>query len=123
LQRADYLEIERVIFTPRELQPIVNYRYALNDSPTENSTNTGRGMKPYISTTKWLENRLIITTVLPYQDPKNETWRESKMIQTLWLENATNAPWEPKLVIETYREGVLGGLNSTNRTVYSKGYR
>jgi arylsulfatase A-like enzyme len=123
LQRADYLEVERVIFTPRELQPIVNYRYALNDLPTENSTNTGRSMKPYISTTKWLENRLVITTVLPYQDPKNGIWNESKMIQTLWLENATNAPWEPKLVVETYREGVLGGLNSTNQTVYSKGYR
>jgi arylsulfatase A-like enzyme len=123
LQRSDYLEVERVIFTPRELQPIVNYRYALNDSAIDNSINTGRSMKPYISTTKWQENRLVISTIMPYQDPKNGKWNEYKMIQTLWLEDATKVPWEPKLIIETYREGVLGGLNSTNRTVYSKGYR
>lgn len=123
VQRTDYLEVERVIFTPRELQPIVNYHYALNGSATENAVNTGRSTKPAISTAKWQENRLAITTTFPYQDPKNGQWNECKMIQTLWLEDATNAPWEPKLIIETYREGVLGGLNSTNRTVYTKGYR
>lgn len=123
LQRSDYLEIEKVVFTPRELQPTINYRYALNGSATENTISMGRGMKPFISTTKWQENRLIITTLMPYQNPRNGQWQESKMIQTLWLEDATNAPWEPKLIVETFREGVLGGLNSTNRTVYSKGYR
>lgn len=123
LQRSDYLEIERVLFTPRELQPLVTYRYGLNGAPSENSINVGRSMKPLVSTTKWQENRLVITTLLPYQDPKSGQWRESKMIQTLWLEAANNPPWEPRLIVETYREGVLGGLSSTNRTAYSKGYR
>lgn len=123
LQRSDYLDIERVVFTPRELQPIINYRYALTGAATENAVSTGRGMKPFVSTTKWQENRLVITTTLPYQNPKNGQWNDYKLVQTLWLEDATNAPWEPRLVVETYREGVLGGLNSTNRTIYSKGYR
>jgi arylsulfatase A-like enzyme len=123
LQRADYLDIERVVFTPRELQEMVHYRYALNGVATENTIQTGRSRKPFISTTKWVDNRWVITTTVPYQDPKNGSWRDSKMIQTLWLEDATNAPWEPRLVVETFREGVLGGLSSTNRTVYSKGYR
>jgi hypothetical protein len=123
LQRSDYLEIERVLFTPRELQPLVTYSYGLNGAPSENNINVGRGMKPLVSTTKWQENRLVITTLLPYQDPKSGQWRESKMIQTLWLEAAGNPPWEPRLIVETYREGVLGGLSSTNRTAYSKGYR
>lgn len=123
LQRTDYLDIERVFFNARELQPMVNYRFALNGSASENLISTGRGSKPVVSTTQWQENRLVITTALPYQDPKNGVWLESKMIQTLWLEDASNAPWEPKLVVETFREGVLGGGSSTNRTLYSKGYR
>lgn len=123
LQRSDDLEIEKVVFAPREVQPIINYRYALNGTATENTINMGRGMKPFVSTAEWLENRLIIKTILPYKNPRNGQWQESKMIQTLWLEDATNAPWEPKLVVETYREGIMEGLSSTNRTIYSKGYR
>jgi len=123
LQHPDYLEVERVIYTPRESQPLVIFRYPLIGSTIENLLNTGRTMKSFVSTSTWVENRLAVKTTFPYQDPKDGKWKESKMIQTLWLEDATNAPWEPKLIIETYREGVLGGLNSINRTVYSKGYR
>jgi hypothetical protein len=123
LQRPNYLDVERVVFTPRELQEMVLYRYALNGTSTENTINVGRSMKPFTSTTKWADNRLVITTLIPYQNPKNGSWSNSKMIQTLWLEAATNPPWEPKLIVETYREGVLGGSSVTNRTLYSKGYR
>lgn len=123
LQRADFLDIERVVFTARELQPTITYHYALNGSATENSISMGRTVKPFVSKTKWEENRLVITTTIPYHDPRSGAWHDSKMIQTLWLEDATNAPWEPRLVVETYREGVTGGISSTNRTVYTKGYR
>jgi arylsulfatase A-like enzyme len=123
LQRADYLDVERVVFAPREGQPLVNYHYALNGSLTENNINMGRSTKPPISSTKWVENKLVITTLFPYQDPKTAAWLQSKMIQTLWMETPTENPWEPKLIVETRRESVLGGLTSTNRTIYSKGYR
>ena len=123
LNRSGNIEIERVVFNPREIQPLLTYHYSLDGSPTENTINMGRGTKPLISTTKWQENRLVITTLFPYQDPKNGVWLKSKVTQTLWLEEPTTAPWEPALAVETFREGVAGGLSSTNRTIYTKGYR
>jgi len=83
----------------------------------------GRTEKPRVSSTKWQENKLIITTQFDYQNPKNGERHQSKLTQTIWLEEPTGAPWEPKLIVETWREGVLGGVSTTNRTVYSKGYR
>ena len=123
LQHSDNVEIERVLFTPRELQPLINNRYTLDGSTTENTINIGRGNMTTISSTKWENNKLVITTLFPYQDPNSGKWHKSKMIQTLWLEEPTKEPWEPNLIIETYREAVLGGLSSTNRTIYTKGYR
>jgi arylsulfatase A-like enzyme len=117
------LDVERVVFTPRELQSTVRYRYSLDGLKSENTFYVGRTMKPNISTTTWEDNRLVIATIVPFQDPKSKQWLDSKVTQTLWLQAATNAPWEPTLVVETTREGVLGGITTTNRTVYSKGYR
>jgi hypothetical protein len=122
LHHSNNLDIERVVFTPRELQPTVSYHFTI-ESSTENNINTGRSQKPVVSTTKWQENRLIITSLFPIQDPNRGVWQNSKMTQTLWLEAATNAPWEPNLIVETKRESILGGFTSTNRTVYSRGYR
>lgn len=123
IQRADRLEIERVVFQPREIQPLVKYRYALNGATSENAITMGRTAKPTTSTTEWKENRLVITTLYPYQHPESGAWLECKVTQTLWLQNASAPPWEPTLVVETYREAMVGGLPSTNRTVYVKGYR
>lgn len=123
LHTADKLEIERVVFTPREAQATVNYHFTLNDSSSENEVNMGRSGNTAISTTIWEGNRLVITTTYPYQDPKTGQWLKNKIIQTLCLQAIRSPPWEPILVVETTREGVLGGLTTVNRTVYSKGYR
>jgi arylsulfatase len=123
VHRPAYVEVERVVFVPRELQSTLSYRYALDGSLTENAINMGRSLKPSRSSTSWHENRLVITTFVPYQNPKNGAWQECKVIQTLWLEAAKNPPWEPILVVETIRAGVLGGKTTRNRTIYSKGYR
>jgi len=123
VHRANSLEIERVIFTPREVQPLVRYSYMLDGSQNENLIYLGRGSVPLRSTAFWQENRLVITTLFPYQVPYTGEWRSCKMIQTLWLEQPVAAPWEPTLVVETFREGVLGGRSTMNRTIYSKGYR
>lgn len=117
------LEIEKVVFTPREIQPLIRYRYVLDGSKSENVINTGRSGKPLISICKWEENRLVITTQYPFQEPQSGKWSQAKVIQTLWLQPPTGTPWEATLVVETMREGVLGGLPITNRTVYTKGYR
>ncbi len=123
IHRADLLDIERIVFAPRETQPTTLYHYSLDGSITENSINMGRSLKPNKSSTKWQNNTLIITTNIPCQNLKTGTWSDAKLTQTLWLENAKEAPFEPLLVVETFREGILGGLASVNRTIYSRGYR
>lgn len=117
------LEVERVVFIPREIQQLVHYRYAMDGTKSENNILMGRSGKPIVSTSKWKENRMIITSLYPFQDSKTGTWHSSKVTQTLWLEPASRTPWEATLIVETTREGLFGGLSSTNRTVYTKGYR
>lgn len=123
LHGADTLEVERVLFVPREKQPPVRYRFDLNGLTTENQINVGRSWPAPRSTTTWDGNRLVISTLYSYENPTNRKLEESKLTQTLWLQPATVSPWEPTLVVETTRHAVLNGIPSTNRTVYNKGYR
>ncbi|WP_088341933.1 sulfatase-like hydrolase/transferase [Robiginitalea sediminis] len=123
IHRPDQLEIERVTFIPREIQPLQKYRYRLDGSLSENTNTMGRSTRPYRSTSRWEGNRLVITTQVPYQHPKTGAWIEAEMTQTLWLEAPTGTPWEPTLVVET-RRGTGGQAPAVaNRTVYVKGYR
>lgn len=121
--QSDVLEIEQAIYKPRELQGLVRYHYALNGSETENLMYTGLTDKAPVSSCAWEENRLVITTFFPYQEPKSDQWLKYKMVQTLWLSAATDPPWEPVLVVETYRDAAPGGMPSTTRTTYTRGYR
>jgi arylsulfatase A-like enzyme len=123
VQNSDYLEVERVIFVPREIQPPVRYRFQLDGSESENAVTMGRTGPAPTSNIAWDENRLAITTRYRFQDPQDLSWRTSEIIQTMWLQPATRTPWEPSLVVETTRMAALHGQPSTNRTIYSKGYR
>lgn len=123
LQKENKLEIERSVFGPREIQPLIRYHYALDGSKTENPVNMGRTEKPPVADAKWDGDRLVITTTYPFRDPRTNEWKEGKVIQTLWLQPVSIPPFEPNLVVETTREGVLGGRATTNRTMYSRGYR
>ncbi|MBO0323681.1 sulfatase-like hydrolase/transferase [Muricauda sp. CAU 1633] len=122
-QTPNQLNVERVVFIPREIQPLVKYQYALDGSKTENKVNIGRFNIVPTSTAAWKGNKLEIVTIHPFKNPKNGNWLEGKITQTLWLEPPTQTPWEPRLIVETTREGVLGGLTTTNRSIYTKGYR
>lgn len=122
-QKDDLLLVEKVFFTPRDLQPLIRLKYALNGSKTENNVNLGHSDNTTSSTCKWENNRLVITTIYVYFDSKTKQKKESKVVQTLWLSAATAAPWEPVLIVETNREAVSDGLSATNRTVYTRGYR
>ncbi len=120
---VNHLEVKKVVFTPREIQPLVRYNYILDGSQSKNVINMGRTGKPTISTAVWEENRLVITTSYPFQNSRNGKWHESKVTQTLWLQPATKTPWEPMLVVETTRSSAFNGNSSTNRTIYNRGYR
>jgi len=123
VHNADRLDVERVVFVPRELQPMVRYRFALDGSESENAVAMGRTGPASTSTTAWDGDRLVITTHHPFQDPEDGRWLTNEVTQTLWLQAATRTPWEPSLVVETKRGGALNGPPSTNRTVYTKGFR
>ncbi len=120
---TDRLEVDRVFFVPRVIQPLVKYRFALDGTKTENAVTMGRTGPAPTSTSAWDEDRLVITTLYPFQDPEDGRWLTNKVIQMMWLQPATGTPWEPSLVVETTRSGALNGPPSTNRTVYRKGYR
>jgi hypothetical protein len=90
---------------------------------TENPVTMGRTGPAPISTTAWEGNRLVITTLYPYQDPEDGRRLTCKVTRTMWLQPATSTPWEPSLVVETERGGALGGPPSTNLTLYNRGYR
>lgn len=122
-QKDNLLLVEKVFFTPRDLQPLIRLKYALDGSKTENNVNLGHSDNTTISTCKWENNRLVITTTHTYLDSKTKQKQESKVVQTVWLSAATAAPWEPVLIVETTREAVNEGLSATNRTVYTRGYR
>lgn len=120
---ADRLEVERVVFLPREIQPLVRYRFALDGSETKNAVTMGRTGPAPTSTANWDGGRLVITTRYPFQNSKNGAWLTCEVTQTMWLQPARGTPWEPSLVVETTRGEALDGPSSTNRTVYSRGYR
>jgi arylsulfatase len=122
-QTADSLKIERVMFVPREIQPAVTYRYALDGSETRNPVTLGRSGAPPVSTAAWDGNRLVITTRYSFQDPRDGKSLTSDLVQTLWLQPTVQSPFEPTLVVETTRGAALNGPASTTRVVYTRGYR
>ncbi len=119
----DRLEVERVFFVPREIQPTIRYRFALDGSETRNAIPVGRTGPPPTSTTAWDGDRLVIRTEYPFPDPESDRWLISEVTQTMWLRPAAGTPFEPTLVVETTRGGALGGPPSTTRTEYVRGYR
>ena len=123
LQKNNQVIIERVEFLPREIQPLIRYRFALDGNTSTNNITMGRSMPAILSSTSWAENRLVIRSEYPCQNPATGQWSSAIVIQTLWLQPAAGTPWEPQLVIETTREGVFGGESVTNRTIYNRGYR
>jgi len=123
IQHANnYLSVERILFDSREVQPPILYRYNLSGSESRNIINMGRTWPASVSKTLWEDNRLVIETEYTFKNPSNSKWEKAKMIQTMWLQAGTKTPWMPTLVIESKRVGVMGGITSTNWTVYTKGY-
>jgi hypothetical protein len=112
-----------VLFLPREIQPTVRYRFALDGSETVNAVSTGRPGPAPVSTAAWDGDRLVITTRHPYPETEGGAWLSCEVTQTLWLEPADGPPWEPSLVVETRRGAAFGGSPSVTRTVYAGGYR
>ncbi len=120
VQHADTLMIGRAFFARADLQPTMKFRYALDGSETRNTVLMGRGMQVQVSTTAWVGDDLVITTVHTEPDFRDGQSVTCEVKQTLSLQPPRLAAWPPSLVVETARCGALGGPPSTTRTVYTR---
>jgi hypothetical protein len=116
------LEVSRVFFTAREIQPTQRWTFPLLGGSATSAITMGRSDHPPITSGHWDQNRLVLSTTYYYRDLENY-WREAQQIQTLWLEAPSGTPWEAQLVVETKRPAVEGGMEVVNRTYYYPGYQ
>ena len=113
-QDATRLTVEYAFFTRGDMQPPMKLVYPLDSSETKNTVMMGRGMQVQTSTATWSGSTLVITTRHTFANPETGKPATTDVIQRLTLESPAS------LVVETIRGGVLGGPESTSRTVYRK---
>ena len=113
-QTADRLTVEYDFFARGDMQAPLKFSYALDGSETSNSVMMGRGIQVQNSKTAWTGKQLLITTTHPVEDPAGGKLSKMEVKRKLWLESPDT------LVVETTRDGALGGLTTTSRTVYKK---
>jgi hypothetical protein len=120
VQHSGTLTVERVLYRPRDYQPTLKFRYALDGSESRNTIAMGRGLQVQRSTAKWEGEKLVLTTLYDVSDADEGRSVTCEVTQTLSLSRPRQAVGEVSLVVETRRCGILGGLPSTTRTVYTK---
>ena len=120
MQDSNMLMVERVLYRPRDYQPILKLRFALDGSKSRNTFMMGRGMQVQESTAKWAGDELVITMVHAVPDLEEGRTVRCEVTQILSLQPPRQAVEEPSLVIETRRCGILGGLPSVTRTVFQR---
>ena len=120
LQDSSMLTVERVLYRPRDYQPTLKLRYALDGSESRNAFLMGRGLQVQVSTAAWHTDELVITMVHTVPDVEEGKTVRCEVTQTLSLQPPQQAVGESTLVIETTRCGVLGGFPSTTETVYQR---
>jgi hypothetical protein len=115
VQNASRLTVEYAFFGRGDMQPPTRLAFALDGSETVNTVMMGRGIQDQKSRARWDGAVLVISTTYVIPDPAGgRTSLSVGVTQRLTLESPTS------LVVETTREGVLGGRPSTTRTVYRK---
>lgn len=103
-QDGGRLTVESFYFSRGDLQPPLKFTYLPGDGTTENVVMVGQGAQRQISSSRWSDCRLVITT----RFPADGALAEATVTQTLWLEASA-------LIVETAR-----GTAGANRTVYRK---
>lgn len=103
-QDGGRITLESFYFSRGDLQPPLKFTYLPGDGTTENAVMVGQGAQRQISSSRWNDCRLVITTRFPAE----RALAEATVTQTVWLEASA-------LIVETAR-----GTASANRTVYRK---
>jgi hypothetical protein len=120
VQRTDSLTVERMFFSPADLQPPLRFRYALDGSESSNVVMMGRGMQTQLASARWQGESVVI--VVRHVDPSADEGSgvTAEVRHVLSYEPTRREAHPPVLVIETTRPGILGGRPSTTRTVYTR---
>lgn len=113
-QTATELIIEHPFFSRYDLQPPLRYVYTLNGAESRNTTMASHATQTRTSRARWDGDALSIVTSYPGIDPATGKPFTTTVTQRLTL------PSPGELVIETTRTGVLGGRDTSTRTVYKK---
>lgn len=113
-QTATQLIIEHPFFSRYDLQPPLRYVYSLDGAESRNTTMAGHATQTRSSRARWDGEALSIVTSYPGTDPGTGKPFTTTVTQRLTL------PSPGELVIETTRSGVLGGRDTSTRTVYKK---
>ena len=113
-QEASRLTVTYEFFVRGDMQPPLQFVYALDGTESKNSVMLGRGIQVQTSKTAWEGDKLVIITTHSFENPANGQPMRSEVKQTLTLASPTS------LIVETTRSGVLGGPAMTTRTSYRK---
>lgn len=113
-QTATSLTVEYAFFTRGDMQPPLRFTYALDGSRSSNTVMMGRGMQTQVSRAAWNGPALTITTTHAFVDPASGKSMPVDVKQALSLESPTS------LIVVTTRPGVMGGPETTTRSVYRK---
>ena len=113
-QDASKLTVEYAFFGRGDMQPPLKFVYALDGSESRHSVMMGRGMQAQTSKAAWNGDKLVIITSHPFTNPATGQAATSEVVRTLSLESAGS------LVVETTRNGALGGPTTSTRIVYTR---
>ena len=105
IQDDGRITIESFFYSRGDMQPPLRFSY-VPEGTTENVVSVGQGAQRQVSSTRWSDCRLVISTRYLAEDA---ALVEGAVTQTLWLES------ESTLVVETAR-----GAAKPNRTIYRR---
>ena len=113
-QNSSALTLEWAIFSRADLQPPLTFVYPFDGADHVNAFMMGRGNERQVSRSTWNGTKLVIVTTQSFPNLVPGQTVESVVTRTLSLDSPTS------LIVETTRNGVLGGRASTTRTTYTK---
>lgn len=108
------LIVEHALFSRYDLQPPLRFVFQLDGSESRNTTMAGHATQTRVSRASWKGDTLNVVTLFAGVDPDTGKPFTAEMIQRVSLASPS------QMVIETLRRGVLGGRDTSTRTVYSK---
>ncbi len=108
------LLVEHAFFSRYDLQPPLRFVFTLDGSESRNTIMAGHVTQTRVSRATWDGAALRIVTTYPGIDPGTGEAFTTTVTQRLLMTSPS------ELTIETSRSGVLGGRETSSRTVYTK---